>query len=201
MSKSTRELRDPGKLRVDAESWLKQGAAPPSGGWSVSVDALTLLHRLASTPATAGDALKLLHELQVHQVELDLQHGQLEVNERELVQALAHYKALYDFAPLGYFIVDLDGHVMEANLAGAGLLGVEPDGFDGRPIDSLLAPASRPVLVGLLQALREGNQGASCVVQSGAKSGPRPLRIVASVSPGGEAVLMMVSGHAGSEGE
>ncbi|MDZ7751781.1 MAG: PAS domain-containing protein [Gammaproteobacteria bacterium] len=199
MSKSTREQNDPFSLRIDAETWLKQGTAPSSGDWSVSVDALAMLHRLASAPATAGDALKLLHELQVHQVELDLQRGQLEVNEREMAQALAHYKALYDCAPLGYFVVDLNGQVIEANPAGADLLGIARDALADRAMASLLEPASRPALAGLLEELRDGNAHAACTVQSGTGA-PRPLRIIAKVSPGGEAIMMMAFENEGSQG-
>jgi hypothetical protein len=86
-------------LRQQAHHQLVAGVAPQSRGWGVSVEALTLLHRLASQPGSASDALKLLHELQVHQVELDLQQAQLEANERELNDELSRYRLLFEQAP------------------------------------------------------------------------------------------------------
>ena len=77
------------QLRVDAEARLDEGSAPPTNGWTVSVGALTRLHNLASAPESVDDALKLLHELQVYQVELDLQHEQMEATRRELAEDLA----------------------------------------------------------------------------------------------------------------
>ena len=71
-------------MRLHAETVLKEGSAPPTKGWPTGVGTLSLLHELASTPARADEALKLLHELQVHQVELDLQHEQMEATRREL---------------------------------------------------------------------------------------------------------------------
>jgi len=190
---------DPGlqsQLRLEAEARLEQGTAPYTNGWLISVEALTLLHRLASNPASAGDALKLLHELQAHQVELDLQHAQLEVNERSFAQDLDRYKALFDFAPVGYFVIGPQDQVMEGNLAGERLLGSGPDDFGGRPIGNYLAPESRPVLSDLLTKLHNGSPGESCAVKTGDRaSGSRVLRVTASLSPGGEAVLMLVSEH------
>lgn len=187
----------PGKeaeLRLDAETRLKEGTAPLANGCSLSVDALTLLYKLASSPDSAADALRLLHELQAYQVELDLQHAQLEANEREFALELARYKALYEFAPVGYLVAGLDGRLIESNPAGAELLGVARDEIGGRPVDSFLGTGSRLAFAGLLKQLRDGASGISCEVQSGdTGSGPRRLRIVANISPGGEAVLMMVS--------
>jgi PAS domain S-box-containing protein len=185
---------DQTRLRLAADTRLSEGNAPPSIGWTISGDVLALLYRLASDPDTAGDALKLLHELQAHQVELDLQHAQLEANERAFAEDLAHYKALYDFAPVGYFVVGLEGLIIDGNLAGANLLGVDPPEFRNQSVDSFLAPESRPAFVDLLKTLREGGSGASCEVhpRHGA-DGSRRFRITASRSPGGEVVLMAVS--------
>jgi PAS domain S-box-containing protein len=183
-------------LRGAAEARLGDGTAPRTNTWPIGLDALALLYRLASDPASAGDALKLLHELQVHQVELDLQHAQFETNERELTYNLARYKALYDFAPVGYFIVGLDGQIMEGNDAGARLLGVEQDALSGQPMYRFLVQDSQPLLAQLLEQLRDGQERAACDVQSSSgRATAGLLRIDARVSPGGEAVLMVASGR------
>jgi PAS domain-containing protein len=184
---------EPRQLRQEALHHLKAGSTPPSRTWGIGTDALVLLHRLASTPANAADALKLLHELQVHQVELDLQNAQLDAIERELGSDLARYTALFEFAPLGYFVLDPDGLVLEVNRVGAGLLGVEPGAVGGRPIGSFLAPDSQPLLAGLLERLRAGSACASCEVRPGGSGySARPWRIAASSAPGSGAVLLMV---------
>src|SRR5690606_2737816 len=87
-------------LRLDAEARLKEGSAPSAKVWSTGANALSLLYTLASSPASADDALKLLHELQVHQVELDLLHEQVDNTQRELAEELARYKAFYESAPV-----------------------------------------------------------------------------------------------------
>jgi hypothetical protein len=179
------------KLRLHAEAVLKEGSAPLTKGWPTGVSTLNLLHELASTPARADEALKLLHELQVHQVELDLQHEQLEATRRELTEESVHYKALYEYAPAGYFSVGLDGHILEANAAGAELLGLAPDVLRGRSIESLLVPASRPVLNELLNELRDGARRSSCEVLSANVSGSRRLLVVATIPPSGGSFLMI----------
>jgi PAS domain S-box-containing protein len=186
MSTPAVETKIQTQLRLDAEKRLKEGSAPPARLWATSAQALTLLHKLASDPGTAGDALKLLHELQVHQVELDMQYEQMEQNLRELSKDPDHYAQLYDFAPIAYFTVDLEGKVIEANVAGARLFGVEQNELDARPIDSFLAPKSRPVLHGLLKRLASGSARETCDVQfENGKGISRRLRVVTSASPGG----------------
>lgn len=101
---------------------MKEGTTPITGYWSIGVDALRMLHRLSNNPDNAGDALKLLHELQVHQVELDLQNEEIAANERALVEELDLYRTLYDSVPFAYFVVDLEGTVIQGNLAAAELL-------------------------------------------------------------------------------
>ncbi|MBE0440332.1 MAG: PAS domain S-box protein [Gammaproteobacteria bacterium] len=187
---STNDLTDLNQLRQAAEASIKQGTTPPTKGWSISPDALSLLYRLASSPENAGDALKLLHELQAHQVELDLQHEQLKANEQEFFHELERYKALFERAPFGYFVVSMDGHIIEANLTGARLLGIEPSELAGNSIDSFLAPICRPVLGELLKQLHYGDV-ASCEVQTGDKSVEiRRLQVFANIEPGDEIALL-----------
>ena len=68
--------------------------------------------------------LKLLHELRVHQIELEMQNEELQRASAEAEAAREHLAMLFDFAPLAYFRLDAAGAIRELNLAGAQLLGV-----------------------------------------------------------------------------
>jgi PAS domain S-box-containing protein len=79
----------------------------------------------APAPQTEADAKRLLHELQVHQIELELQNSELQEASDKVEALLETYTDLYDFAPVGYLSVDELGRILEVNLTGAALLGVE----------------------------------------------------------------------------
>lgn len=175
-------------LRRQAEDMLKEGSVQPTYGWLTSSDALSLLHKLASSPESAADALKLLHELQVHQVELDIQHEQLEASERELTEDLVHCARLYDFAPVAYLSVSLDGEITRANIAAAALFGVDHDGLMGRHVDDFVAPESRPVLENLVGRVREGGLDETCEAHTCAGT---ELYVKAGLMPGEPSVLMV----------
>ena len=76
-------------------------------------------------PRTDADLRRLLHELQVHQIELEMQNEELRQAREELEASRNKYAELYDFAPVGYFTFDAHGLIREINLAGAQLLGIE----------------------------------------------------------------------------
>jgi PAS domain S-box-containing protein len=184
----------PLKLRRDAETRLTAGAAPATLGWSLGVNALALIHKLGSSPTSAPDALKLLHEVQVHQVELDLQHEQIETTQRELGDELAHYRELYERAPVGYLTLGSRHDVLECNLAAANLFGVRQDEVAGRDFASFLAPASRPLIQDLLKRLPADGSSDSCEAQLVTGGTRRQLQVVASLLPGGRSFLVVFVG-------
>lgn len=176
------------ELRQIAEERLKEGSAKPSYGWLTSVDALSLLHKLASSPGSAGDALKLLHELQVHQVELDIQYEQLEASERELTEDLVHCARLFDFAPVSYISVTGEGKINRVNVTAATLLGQERDELIGRHIDEFLQPGSGSALEKLVAKVRDGVADESCEVRT--KDGTA-FHVLAGLVPGESSILMV----------
>jgi PAS domain S-box-containing protein len=70
------------------------------------------------------DVLKLVHDLEVHQVELEMQNDELRLTQAELEKARDRFADLYDFAPLPLLTLSQGGEVREANLAAANLLGL-----------------------------------------------------------------------------
>ena len=76
--------------------------------------------------------LELIHELEVHQVELEQQNQELRRSQSELEGLRKKYFDLYDLAPIGYVTLDQKGLIREINLIGAALLGTERRRLNGR---------------------------------------------------------------------
>lgn len=92
-------------------------------------------------PRTDADMRRLLHELQVHQVELEMQNEELRRGREELELSRNKYAELYDFAPVSYFTFDAQGLIREVNLAGAQLLGIERQRLADTPFAGYIADA------------------------------------------------------------
>ncbi len=101
---------------------------------------------ILALPRTEADTQRLLHELEVHQIELEMQNAELQRARVEMETALVRYTELYDFAPVGYFSVDQQGVIQEVNLTGASMLGMARSGILHRRLQGFVAPSSRPVV-------------------------------------------------------
>jgi PAS domain S-box-containing protein len=84
---------------------------------------------------------RALHELRVHQIQLEMQNEELRRAQAELDAARARYFDLYDLAPVGYCTVSEQGLILEANLTAAGLLGVPRGALVKRRLTGLILPA------------------------------------------------------------
>jgi diguanylate cyclase (GGDEF)-like protein/PAS domain S-box-containing protein len=78
------------------------------------------------------DVHNMLHELQVHQIELEMQNEALYEARHAEQLALQRYTEFFDFAPIGYFILDPTSEITQVNLRGANLLELERSKLTGR---------------------------------------------------------------------
>lgn len=140
-------------------------SSPTAGQRNSQTEALAVLHKLATSPTTAGDAMALLHELQVHQVELELQQEELRRSQSELEAALRRQADLVERAPVGYMTIDARTVLSEINLAGERLLGAPREVLLGRPLADLLPADSVDALQALLERTREGRAPETCELQ------------------------------------
>ena len=105
---------------------------------------------------TDADTQRLLHELQVHQVELEMQNVELQEARDKMETLLEKHMDLYDFAPVGYFSIDEQGLILEVNLTGAALLRVERSLLINRRLQHFVAPTSRPIFLAFLEKVFAG---------------------------------------------
>ena len=98
---------------------------------------------------------KIIHELQVHQVELETQNEQLRQTQIEATEARKKYADLYDFAPVGYFTFDKKGRIVETNVTGASLLGSEKRSLAGQPFQRFVTPGHFSIFQSHLQMALE----------------------------------------------
>ena len=85
-------------------------------------------------PTAPAEIQKVLHELRVHQIELEMQNEELRMAQAELDASRARYFDLYDLAPVGYVTVGEQGLILEANFAAATMLGLARDALLQQPI-------------------------------------------------------------------
>ena len=190
MSSEKRESVSLESLRLRALARLTGNSAPQDSRANSSA-ALAVLHDLASSPETAGDSLKLLHELQVHQVELDLQEEELRRSVAELEAALYRQVQLYDSAPAGCFTIDRSTALCELNRTGARLLGFDRDAVLGRALDSFLEPDSSRALHAALTRVAEGAEGEGCELRFVARDGvSRTAHASVGPDPSGQRFLI-----------
>ncbi len=91
------------------------------------------------------DITELIHELEVHQIELEMQNEELRQAQLDLEAARDKYTDLYDFAPVGYFSISDRGLILDANLAGATMLGLERGKLTGQRFSQFIAQNDQDV--------------------------------------------------------
>lgn len=168
--------------------------------------------RLRSENVAAGlsspneESQRLIHELQVHQIELEMQNEELRqarAEREEMETLLGKYSELYDFAPVGYFNLGHGGIIRAVNLTGAGFLGVERSLLIGRHLDNFISDETRPVFHDFLDKVFASESKEKCEVMFlQEKHSPLIVQIEAVVSESREecrAVVIDITGRKKTE--
>lgn len=169
---------DPAALRHAAEARLKE--------------------QPASHPAKSEtDLRRLQHELEVHQIELEMQNEELRAARDKITDDLERFTELYDFAPVGYVSLCPEGTILRLNLLGATLAGLERGRLVGRRFGLFLAEADRGMFRDFLERVMASEVKEHCEVRlSQEGTVPRVLQIEGMQSQDGQecrAVLLDIT--------
>ena len=154
MSIEEQNLTDAQNLRKKAEEQLK------------------IKQKKTATPDMGTDVTRLLHELQVHQIELEMQNEELRQAYETAETALKKYTMLYDFAPMGYFTIDSNGGICELNFTGAELLKEKRFSLINSNFKLFVSEESRDVFNNFFRKVYTSNAKESCEVMLGYDSTP-----------------------------
>jgi len=127
MTNEDRNFTDPKMLRKKAEEQLRNK------------------QKKIDKPVLETDVKKLMHELQVHQIELEMQNEELHQAYETAETALKKYTMLYDFAPMGCFTLESDGSICDLNFTGAEMLGEKRFSLINSNFKLFISKDSQPV--------------------------------------------------------
>lgn len=153
--------------------------------------------RLEGGPAspTADELNRTLHELRVHQIELEMQNEELRKVQHELETVKERYLDLYDQAPVGYVTLGEAGLILEANRTAAALLGMAAGELPTAPITRFICPEDQDLFYHYrLQLFRAGVSQACELRMLNRDGAPFWVRLEAAIAqdPGGQRLVRMV---------
>jgi PAS domain S-box-containing protein len=105
---------------------------------------------------------KLLFELEVHREELKIQNEELHRSRNETAELLRQYTDLYEFAPVGYFTIDADKTILQANLRAAEMLGCTRNRLRNRHFSTFVNPPDLPIFHELVRRVLESGAKQDC---------------------------------------
>ncbi|MEX0985921.1 MAG: PAS domain-containing protein [Bacteroidales bacterium] len=147
MSIEKQDLTDAGELRKKAEEKLNK--------------------EKAVNPEMETDTKRLLHELQVHQIELEMQNEELREANETAEAALKKYTMLYDLAPMGYITLDEDGSICDLNFTAADLMGEKRYSLINSNFKLFISKESQNVFNDFFNRLYSSSAKESCNVKLG----------------------------------
>lgn len=139
----------------------------------------------AELSGTGKDTQRILHELEIHRIELELQNEELRQARDNAEQSLDKYTDLYEFAPVGYFTLDRSGVITSVNLRGASLVGIARTRLLGQRFGQLVADEHQQLFNGFFSSVFINRDKTTCDVVL-RKKGKHPfyaqLEVMAGIS-------------------
>jgi two-component system CheB/CheR fusion protein len=147
--------------------------------------------KIAELREKQPDPKSLSAELEVHRVELEPQNEELGAARDLAETALARYNAVFDFAPIGYAVLDAGLQMREINHAGAALLGAERGLLTGTRLAVHVVSRDLTALHALLERARTAAHSVQAEIELVRNCQPWLARITATTLPRGEATLLI----------
>lgn len=165
MNKEEMDLTDPKTLRTLAEESLKNKNI-----------------KSKNTDADINEK-RLIHELHVHQVELEMQNEELRKANEIADAALKKYTMLYDFAPMGYFTIDSECKIRDLNFTGAELLGEKRFSLENANFNLFILEEYRPVFNNFFKKVFASHTKETCQIRLGYDSTPLSFVYIEGIVP------------------
>jgi hypothetical protein len=163
-------------LRQKAEALLK--IKSPKSIWSLS----------------EAELLKLFHEFEVHQIELELQNEELQSAHSATLDAVKKYKELYDLAPIGYLILSKEGKIMEINLCASNILGKERMYIINSMFKNFITDSTKPTFNHFLSKIFDSSTKEICeVILDTNPQSPIYAYLLGTTSLNGELCLLTIT--------
>ncbi len=142
-------------------------------------------------PSNYADIVRLLHELQVHQIELEMQNEELLSAKEKAERTEDRYTELYDFSPSGYLTLSKGKEITELNFAAARMLGKERSLLMNRHFDQFILTGEKDAFHRFFEDIFSSNEKQTCEMKLAGKNN-RPVYVILSgtVSPCGENCLL-----------
>lgn len=156
-----------------------------------------------SLPQSQEVIQKIVHELEVHQVELEMQNTELRDARYEVEVSLEKYTNLYDSAPVGDFTLDRSGSITAVNLVASNLLRIERSQLTGRCFVEFIKEEFRPSFNSFLDSVFTNRRNDACKVVLLNNVGlPISVQVASAISASGEEcrlALIDISGQIQTE--
>ncbi len=154
-----RPTSGPAKRKAAAAKGGPAPADPKIDELRARAEALAASRRADLDKKSAGQVGELIHELQVHQIELEMQNDELRRAQVEIEESRSRFVDLYDFSPVGYLTLGRASVIREANLTAAHLLGIPRRDLVGRIFTQHIAPGHVDAFVEFKSRVLGGSRG------------------------------------------